>query len=198
MTELRMLCWRGPEPQRIDSAHVSLGTDFLRAHGTSLTASYALDYRLETEPGWVTSELDVGSRGDGWWRSLVLRRSGGEWSADWAGEGLGALPARLPDLEGALDCDLGLCPLTNTMPVLRHDLVGASHRGAGGSHDLVMAWVSVPDLTVRRSDQRYAVSDPIDEGGALVVYGSEDFRTTIEFDADGLVVNYPGLGRRVE
>jgi len=199
MTELRMLCWRGPEPQRIDSAHVNLEADSLRAHGASLTASYALDYRLETEPGWVTRELNIRSRGDGWWRSLGLRRSGGgEWSADWAGEGLGSLPSRLLDLDGALDCDLGLCPLTNTMPILRHDLVGASHRGDESSHDLVMAWVSVPDLTVHRAEQRYTVSDPIDEGGALVVFESEDFRTTIEFDADGLVANYPGLGRRVE
>lgn len=199
MTELRMLCWRGPEPQRIDSAHVNLEADSIRAHGASLTASYALDYRLETEPGWVTRELDVRSRGDGWWRSLVLRRSAsGEWSADWAGEGLGSLPSQLPGLEGALDCDLGLCPLTNTMPILRHDLVEASHRGDDGSHDLVMAWVSVPDLAVRRSEQRYTVSDPIDGGGALVVYASEDFRTTIEADTYGLVVNYPGLGRRVD
>ena len=194
-----MLCWRGPEPQRIDSAHVTLEADFLRAHGASLTASYVLDYRLETGPGWVTRELDVRVRGDGWWGSLVLLRSdGGEWSADWAGEGLGSLPSQLPDLDGALDCDLGLCPLTNMMPVLRHDLVGASHRGDEGSHDLEMAWVSVPDLTVHRPEQRYTVSDPIDEGGALVVYASEDFRTTIEVDADGLVVNYPGLARRVE
>ena len=209
MTELRMLCWRGPEPQRIDSAHVNLEADSLRAHGASLTASYALDYRLETEPGWVTRELNVRSRGDGWWRSLVLRRSGGgEWSADWTGrarpdrklggEGLGSLPSELPDLDGALDCDLGLCPLTNTMPILRHDLVSASHRGNADSHDLVMALVSVPDLTVRRAEQRYTVSDPVDEVGALVVFASEGFRTTIEADADGLVVNYPGLGRRVE
>jgi len=194
-----MLAWRGPEPPRIDSAHVTLEADFLRAHGASLTASYVLDYRLETGPGWVTRELNVRSRGDGWWRSLVLRHpADDEWSADWAGQGLGSLPSELPDLDGALDCDLGLCPLTNTMPILRHDLVGASHRGNADSHDLVMAWVSVPDLTVRRAEQRYTVSDPVDEVGALVVFASEGFRTTIEADADGLVVNYPGLGRRVE
>ena len=111
---------------------------------------------------------------------------------------MGTLPTELPDLDSALDCDLGLCPLTNTMPILRHDLVGASHRAQGGSHDLVMAWISVPDLAVTRSQQNYAVSDPIDEGGALVGYSSTGFRTTIEVDADGLVVNYPGLGRRVE
>ena len=62
-----------------------------------------------------------------------------------------------------------------------------------------MAWVSVPDLVVARSEQRYIVSDAVADGeGALVGYASERFRTTIEVDADGLVVNYPGLGRRVQ
>lgn len=196
----QLLSWRGPEPERFDSACVSLRTDSLRAHGTSLTRSYALDYRLETGPGWITRELDVRSRGDGWWRSLGLRRSdGGEWSAVWAGEGLGTLPTELPDLEDALDCDLGLCPLTNTMPILRHDLIGAPQHGEDTSYDLVMAWVSVPDLTVQRSEQRYTSADPVvGEGGALVGYASERFRTTIQVDGGGLVVNYPGLGRRVE
>ena len=199
MNEPIMLSWRGPDPERFDCASVTLGPSSLRAHGTSLTASYTLDYRLETGPDWVTTELSVRARGDGWWTSLLLLRSArGEWSAIWKGEGMGSLPTELPDLESARDCDLSLCPLTNTMPILRHDLVGASHRSEESAHDLLMAWVSVPDLAVTRSQQRYSVSDSIDEGGALVGFSSTDFRTTIEVDADGLVVNYPGLARRVE
>jgi hypothetical protein len=111
---------------------------------------------------------------------------------------MGSPPTELPDLESALDCDLALCPVTNTMPILRHGLVRAAHRGDSEAHDLVMAWISVPDLAVNRSEQRYAVGDSIDEGGALVGYSSTGFRTTIEVDSEGLVVNYPGLGRRVE
>ena len=201
VTDQRILHWRGPDPPRVDAVAVRLGADALAAHGTSLTGSWALDFRLATGPGWVTRELDVRVRGDGWWRSLVLRRAGdgdGDWSADWDGAGAGDLPGPLPDLRGALDCDLALCPLTNTMPIRRHDLVGAANRGAAGSHDLVMAWVSVPDLAVHPSEQCYIASDPVDEGGALVVFASEGFRTTIEVDADGLVANYPGIARRVE
>jgi len=194
-----LLSWRGPDPERFDSASVTLGPSSLRALGSSMTASYALDYRLETGRDWVTTELDVRARGDGWWTSLLLRRSaGGKWSAVWNGEGMGSLPTELPDLDSALDCDLSLCPLTNTMPILRHDFVGASHRGEEVAHDLLMAWVSVPDLAVTRSEQRYAVSDPVDEGGALVEFSSTGFNTSIEVDADGIVVNYPMLGRRIE
>jgi hypothetical protein len=199
MTEHRILHWRGPEPQRVDTAFVSLETDSLTAHGTSLTASYTLDFRLTTGPRWVTRQLDVRTRGDGWWRSLLLRRSDeGDWRAHWDGAGGTDLPDGLPDLETSLDCDLGLCPLTNTMPILRHDFVGAAHRGEAGSRLLLMAWVSVPDLAVRRSEQHYTASDPVAfGGGALVSCASERFRTTLETDAEGVIVNYPGLGRLV-
>ncbi len=90
-----------------------------------------------------------------------------------------------------LDCDLGLSPLTNSMPVLRHGLL----RG-GGPVDFLMAWVSVPDLAVRASRQRYTFVRA--EGkGAVVRYESLDgeFTTDITFDGDGLVVDYPGIGR---
>jgi hypothetical protein len=31
-----------------------------------------------------------------------------------------------------------------------------------------------------------------------VHFATEDFRTTLEVDGDGLLVNYPGLARRIE
>jgi hypothetical protein len=191
-----LVTWRGHDPVRVDAASVVLDTDSLDAHGTSLTPGYALEYRLSTGPGWVTRELHVSTRGERWRRSVVLRRHpDGQWSAVWDGDGGDPLPRELPDLQDALDCDLGLCPLTNTMPILRHDFIGAAHRGGNDSHDFLMAWVSVPDLAVHQSRQRYSASDAVDLGGALVVYASERFRTTLEVDADGLVANYPGLGR---
>ncbi len=41
-------------------------------------------------------------------------------------------------------------PLTNSMPVLRHGMLRS-----GGPVDFLMAWVSVPDLSVHASPQRY-------------------------------------------
>jgi hypothetical protein len=75
------------------------------------------------------------------------------------------------------------------MPVLRHGLLGSE-----GSIELVMAWVSVPDLTVVASRQRYTAL-----GGNVVRFESLDdtFTADLSFDNDGLVVDYPGLARRV-
>lgn len=190
----RLLWWRGPDPDRVDAASVDLLTDRLTALGSSTTADYALSYRLETSAGWITTRVEVDARGSAWERSIRLGRDGDTWSATWAGDGVDGL--ELPDLSAALDCDLGLCPLTNTMPVLRHDLVAAARSGGGEPVDFVMAWVSVPDLVVHADAQRYTPEGPVHGGGALVRYESGDFRATIELDADGLVINYPGLAHR--
>jgi len=199
----RLLAWIGPEPHRVDVAAVRLGSDHLSAHGTSTARDHTTEYRLHTDTGWVTRRLEVRTRGDGWTRTLLLERSAdGTWSAHRAVEGTARTDedddARLPDLTGALDCDLGLCPLTNTMPVLRHDLVRRAHEGARTSVNLIMAWVSVPDLTVHASSQTYSPLHPVDPGGGAVLgFSSEGFATVIEVDADGLVVAYPGIALRI-
>ena len=175
------LVWRGVDPDRLETAWVRTGERRLSAHGSSTTGDYVLSWRLETGDGWVTRDLWVGVDGA---RSLQLSRgAGGEWSVG--------------RLDGALDCDLGLCPFTNTMPVLRHGLHVPRPPGEVDV-ELVMAWVSVPDLTVSASRQRYR-SDGSGAGGrARIRFDSEGFSARIEVDADGFVVDYPGIGYRVE
>jgi hypothetical protein len=55
-----------------------------------------------------------------------------------------------------------------------------------------MAFVTVPDLAVTRSEQRYT---PLGEG--RVNYASGDFSADIHFDAEGLVPLYEGYIERV-
>jgi len=198
----RLITWQGPEPRRIDVAHVHLGADRLSAHGSSTCADHVLTYRLRTGAAWVTRELDVAVEGDGWRRTLMLRRSqSGHWSAR-RRESSRAGPetdeqVALPDLDTALDCDLGLCPLTNTMPILRTGLVAASQRGEVRRAELTMAWVSVPDLRVTSSAQVYESGVPVVGGGARIRFSSEGFAAHIEVDGDGLVASYPSIGRRL-
>ena len=200
MTEERLLHWRGFDPDRVEAAHVMLERDSLRARGTSLTPSYSLQYELATDAQWVTRELSLRVHADTGVRALVLRRSAdGEWSADRGERETEVESAPLPDLHEAVDCDLALCPLTNTMPILRDDLIGRAHRREVGAFEYVMAWVSVPDLIVHRSEQRYSVSDPVEgEAGALVHFATDGFSTTLQVDGNGLMVNYPGLARLIE
>ncbi|EFG05324.1 DUF1089 domain-containing protein [Streptomyces clavuligerus] len=78
------------------------------------------------------------------------------------------------------------------MPVLRHRL----HREPG-EREFLMAWVQVPELTVRPSPQRYTRLGPAADGGALIRYTSGEFQRDITVDRDGFVVDYPGLARRI-
>jgi uncharacterized protein len=190
---------------------VTLDEDALSASGVAIGGEpvpYRLDYSLQTGPGFVTTRLEVTAWGEGWRRALDLRRDGsGEWTASVTSDGdppdaldppgagdAGGPPGGLPRLEGALDCDLGLSPLTNSMPVLRHRLL--EHEG---SVDFLMAWVSVPDLGIHPSPQRYTALRSLAGGDRLIRFASLDstFTADLTFDRDGLVTDYPGIGRRL-
>src|SRR5205085_322726 len=111
-------------------------------------------------PGWFTRRLAVRTQGPGWARSLTLTRGEeGRWSVEAVAEGdVDLAPpglARPDELDGAVDCDLGLNPITNTMPLRRLDLL--TQRVA--ETELLMAWVDVPSLAVVGSRQVYGSSD---------------------------------------
>lgn len=83
--------------------------------------------------------------------------------------------------------DLAFSPLFNSSPVLRDGLLEN-----GEAHDYVMRFVSVPELEVVDSAQRY---EPL--GDRRVRFRSGDFVADLEFDEDGFVVRYEGLAERV-
>ena len=68
-------------------------------------------------------------------------------------------------------------------------------RLAGEPVDHVMAWVSVPDVAVIPSSQRY---EPIDARRVRFVSLDGDFTAELELDDAGFVTRYPGLAERVD
>ncbi|HET9410838.1 MAG TPA: putative glycolipid-binding domain-containing protein [Candidatus Dormibacteraeota bacterium] len=197
---LRSIGWVMDPGLGMEFAEVDITPRRMKATGVAIGTSpvpYRLDYRFESRSRFVTRSIELVSRGQGWRRSLRLERDKlGEWDASWESHGEALLPpptGDLKELSGSLDCDLALSPLTNTMPVLRHDLL---HRG--GPVDLLMAWISVPDLSIVPSRQRYTFVRT-DELISVVRYesSSRDFVADIVFDDDGLVLEYPGIGHRI-
>ena len=182
-----LLVWTIDDTVGFDSAWVRIDGSRLSAEGRATGLSpmpFWTTYRLETGDDFVTARVEVQSRWDGGAATLDLRNEDGRWSVN--GE-------PRPDLEGALDCDLGACPLTNTMPVLRRGLLG-------GPADLtfLMAFIEIPTLHVVPSRQRYTHVRATDDGGAIVKYRSDNFESDLTFDAEGFVVVYPQLGHRLE
>jgi hypothetical protein len=203
VTASRLLVWRGLEEWLAEAVEVRLGDGRLSARGTQLgeePVPYRLDYELATADQWVTERVELTARGDGWDRRLTLSRSPdgawagaiderGELPAPLSGLDHDAATAALADVHGALDCDIAFSPLTNAMPILRDRLLDG-----GEPRDYLMAWISVPDLAVIPSAQRY---EPIDERHVRYVSLDSDFRAELELDEHGLVVRYPRLAERV-
>jgi hypothetical protein len=197
---VRRVAWTKDSVVGAEFVEVDLAADRLRATSIAIgddPLPYRVDYELETGPGFVTTNLSLRTQGDGWARTLDLRRlDDGSWTAEASVEGDADLPEPGGDtrfVQGAFDCDVAHSPLTNTMPVLRHRMLEQS-----GSHDFLMAWVSLPDLTIGPSRQRYV--SPTDVAATRTVrYESLDstFTADLTFDPDGLVIDYPQLGRRL-
>jgi hypothetical protein len=196
----RALAWELTEGSGMEISFAAPNDGRMGARGTALRTApipYRLDYELDTADDFVTRSLRVRSEGAGWGRSLDLERGpDGVWSVEVTQRGEVNLPEAgggAAPFQDALDCDLGLSPLTNTMPVLRHNLLDG-----GGPLEFTMAWVSVPDLAVHASRQSYEHRRTHDSG-AVIRYRSLDgtFVADIRFDADGFVIDYPGLARRV-
>jgi uncharacterized protein len=174
----RFLAWRGLDEWRAEGCTIERGEHGLRAVGVQLGASYQLDYGLETGPELFTRRLVVTVKDAEGERGVLLERSeeDGAWTAN---------DEPLPHVEGALDIDLALSPLTNYMPAARLGREPADH---------VMAWVDVPGLEVTRARQRY---EPIDARHVRFIDLESGFTAELDLDADGFVLHYPELAGRV-
>ena len=197
----RSVAWSKDAPFGAEFAAVEFCGDHLHATGIAIGSSpqtYRLDYELTTGAGYVTERVTVSVEGNGWKRRLDLgRSSAGIWTAETSDSGDIDLPAPGGDLslfDGAFDPDLGLSPLFNTMPVLRHRL----HDGQKAD-DFLMVWISVPDLALHPSPQRYTHLEKRGEDERVIRFEAvgDGFVADLVFDKDGLVVDYPGIATRV-
>jgi hypothetical protein len=169
----RFAVWQGLDEWRLEVARVRFAGESLAATGVQFATGedpYRLQYSLQTRDGFVTSSFAIEVEGSEGRRSLELTEM---------------------DLGDALDCDLGLSPLTNLMPIRRGDL-----HVREGSSEITVAWISVPELNVHAARQRYTHLRP-----GLVRFRSldgefEGFEADLEVDDDGLITHYPDLARR--
>jgi hypothetical protein len=199
----QLIVWTGLDEWRTEVARVNLTEDGVQATGTQIGVDpvpYHLEYDLDAADGFVTRSLRVRCEGAAWARGLDLTRDGGGvWRATYDHEGSTEMPspsAEVGQLDEALDCDLAFSPMTNLMPIRRHRL-----NEQPGSAEFMMAWVTVPELTVRASRQRYE-HVRVDDHGSVVRFIDlglfVGFTADLELGSHGLIQVYPELARRVE
>ena len=196
MRDHRVAVWRGLDAWRAEYADIWLHADRILARGTQIGVDpepYRLQYALDTEPPFTTTRLTADTVGAAWSRRLDLTREpGGRWhvSADQAGSAEFPAPGGDPAaVDSAIDCDVAFSALFNSLPVLRENLLRRNE-----PMDFEMVFVSVPDLAVRRSPQRYV---PLSEERVQFISLDHDYRAEIHFDTDGLVALYEDFLERV-
>ena len=180
--------WRAWTGVGLESCRLAVTAAGVEAEGVALGLEedrpWAVHYTVRCDAGWRARELAVQSlAGDG--GTLVVTGDGlGGW-ADGRGQ-------RLPALDGCLDVDLLCTPFTNTLPIRRIGMV------AGWSEELTVAYVAVPGLEVSVSRQRYQCVRWGPDGGRYRFEAlATGFTAEIAVDGDGLVVEYPGVARRL-
>jgi hypothetical protein len=141
---------------------------------------FAAWYRIECDAGWRVRQCRIGRVG---------HDSPIELTSDGAGAWLDGSRRPRHELAGAFDVDITATPFTNTLPIRRLSL------REGEASTIVAVYVRLPELTVTTSRQRYTCL----ERGRHYRYESLEsaFTRELEVDADGLVVTYPDLFRRV-
>jgi hypothetical protein len=143
-----------------------------------------LHYEIRVDAGWRVREADI----DLWapeLRQLKLRSDGaGNWT-DETGD-------VLENLSGCIDIDITATPFTNTLPIRRIRLE------PNESEEILVAYIRIPELTVEPERQRYTCLEQASEGSLYRYEGVDTgFVTNLPVDTAGLVLDYPGIFRRL-
>jgi uncharacterized protein len=143
---------------------------------------FRLSYEVRCDPYWRVRAARVGVPGE---PAKVELLSDGE--GNWAGPDGRAVAY----LEGCEYVDISETPFTNTLPVRRLGLA------PGESAEITVAYFDGAELQPWPEPQRYTCLEK-SSGGALFRFLSLDggFTADLHVDADGLVLDYPGLFRR--
>jgi hypothetical protein len=143
---------------------------------------FRLTYRLTWDDAWRLRDAELGVTTGRSTRSLSLQTDGqGHWRH---GDG-----RAIAELDGCMDVDIWPTPFTNSFPIRREPMA------VGQRRQFRVAWIFAPDLTVQPQLQAYTrLAD------RLYLFENLDgsgFRAELPVDEAGIVLDYPGLFRRV-
>lgn len=140
---------------------------------------FAFSYKIDLDASWRVIAFAIDSV-DG--RKRYYRSpSEGRW-LDGGGQALAKF-------DGCIDIDLSFTCFTNSLPVRRLSFA------QGEAREFAMLWMPSDTLDPFVDGQRYTCLEPAKRFHYQATDGS--FEATIEFDEFGLVIDYPGLFRRV-
>ncbi len=186
----RNVMWAPWDEVGLEHFHIVQDAQGVYADGMILRVKdgrpFRAHYQIHCDPAWRVREIEL-SLPDSSKDAIQLR-------ADGKGNWVDGLDHPIPSLDGCIEVDISITAFTNTLPIRR------IHLKPGESSEITAAYIAVPEMEVRPSRQRYTCLDLSLHGG-LYKYEDEGlfhgFTAQLPVDADGLVLDYPGLFRRV-
>lgn len=196
----RTVRWKPWSGEGLDHLRITQGLERIGVVGFATRESdgqrLGTGYTIVLNIGWEVQSLSLWwSRGDarGFDRSPARRfdHSPDGWASfEFSRKGwIPSDPLADPSTFGTCtDVDLFCTPFTNTLPIRRLNLK------VGERSDIEVMHFSIPDLHPKVAHQRYT---RLSERRYLYEDATFDFSAELEVDEDGLVLDYPGLFRRV-
>lgn len=188
LTDTRTVCWQptwNPAQEGLGLEHLLLSDGEASAVVLAFddtAGPFRLSYRLAWGPAWQLRQADLLVDTHQASHALSLRTDGqGHWR-----DGQNRV---LHALEGCMDIDIWPTPFTNSFPIRRAPMAMGERR------EFRMAWVAAPQLTVQPQPQAYTrLADRLYRFESLDGSG---FQVDLPVDEDGVVLDYPGLFKRI-
>ena len=187
-----ILTWRAHDASRMESARVQLSGNRIKAYGRIVAAAaadthpaFSASYDLVTDESGATKRLSLSVTLAERDRQLsIARDEENMWLiTDHQGQSRGSY-------EGALDVDVVFSPFFNALPIRRTGL----YRRVD-SVTLPVVYVNLPDLTVSQASISY--SSPAWTAPRASSCTRRWLTPRITVDADGFILDYPGLAARI-
>ena len=186
-----ILTWRAPDASRMESVRVQLFGKRIKANGRIVAAAaethpaFGAYYDLQTDDTGVTKRLGLTVTLAERERQLSIARDDENmWLVtDHRGQSRASY-------DGALDVDVVFSAFFNALAIRRCNL----HRHEQ-SITLPIMYVSLPDMSVGAAVLSYSSAGPRHGNGIKLHSPVAD--TTVTVDADGFIVDYPGLAERI-
>ncbi|MFC4124162.1 putative glycolipid-binding domain-containing protein [Nocardia rhizosphaerae] len=182
-----VLTWRAHDNTRMESVRVTVNGNRIRAAGRMIGSAcdehpaFSASYDLVTDEAGATRRLSLRTTTAAGERHASISRDEEDyWLVDAGGSHVRSTFA------GALDVDVVLSPFFNTLPIRRYAL-----QHAVGDMQVPVVYVRLPDLLVQEAELTY--SSAADGINVLSPVSS----ATLTVDAEGFVLDYPGLAERV-
>ncbi|MET8654812.1 MULTISPECIES: putative glycolipid-binding domain-containing protein [Nocardia] len=182
-----ILTWRSHNATRMESVRVTMNGNRIRAAGRMIGGdcadhpAFSASYDLVTDENGATKRLSLRTTtAAGERHASIARDEESYWLVDAGGSHVRSTFA------GALDVDVVLSPFFNTLPIRRF---GLQHRA--DDVQVPVVYVRLPDLLVQEASLTY--SSGVDGISVLSPVSS----ATVTVDAEGFLLDYPGLAERI-